>query len=143
MNWKNRLYRVEEDAHDDDGDDNEDHNDEDYNDHVEVLNGRLAETTLFAKTQKKLLTKPKDGRGGARSSEIFANLTHNLVSLGFHFLPPFLPPLKMRFEFCCRYRTTVAAVDTTAVPSPRLPRRAYRERRRSYLENRRGIENRP
>lgn len=38
---------------------------------------------------------------------------------------------------------TAAAAAAAAVLPPRLPRRTCRECRRSYLENRRGIEDRP
>ncbi|XP_024888916.1 ATPase family AAA domain-containing protein 2-like [Temnothorax curvispinosus] len=162
MNWKNRLRRVEEDAdeddedgeeNDDDDDDDDNDDDDDYDDYEGVLNGGLAEFRLlflrrssagYALDAKKLLTKPKDG--GRREKKVTSGRFSHVENLTSPATPVFHFSPKIRFEFyCCRYRAivAVAAADTAAVLPPRLPRRTCRECRRSYLENRRGIEDRP
>ncbi|XP_039306714.1 uncharacterized protein LOC120358076 [Solenopsis invicta] len=157
MNWKNRLRRVKEDADDDDGDGEENDDDEEDDDYYDgydgVLNSGLAEFRLLflrrnsagyaldAKTTNKKKKKKNRKTVGSRRGDFrqVENLTSH-PSAVFHFSP------KIRFEsYCCRYRAivAVAAADTADVLPPWLPRRTCRECRRSYLENRRGIEDRP
>ncbi|KAL6443723.1 hypothetical protein ACFW04_001662 [Cataglyphis niger] len=150
MNWKNRLRRAKEDADDDDEDEDDDDDDEndDYGDYEGVLNGGVAESGLVFSQRNsagyaldaKLLTKSKDG-GGWRNDvgKIFPTPPQSQFFVSLREFA--LNPTTIANVAIAAVAAAVAAA--AAVLPPRLPRRTCRECRRSYLENRRGIEDRP